>query len=141
MFFSIPVATSPTVICGVFVLSVWIISGKFLRDIRIWWKSDIKLPIMILIILPWIGLVYTPLPDDGFRVAMKTHYWFYALAIAPIVAVQRQPDLIIKMYLSGLSLNSAISILQFAGVVPLKNGLTTGLLGGSSAHITYSLLL
>ena len=141
MFFFVPVATSPTVICGVFVLSVWIISGKFLRDIHKWWKSDIKLPIMVLIILPWIGLVYTPLPDDGFRVAMKTHYWLYAMAIVSILNTQRQPDLIIKMYLSGLSLNSAISILQFAGVVPLKNGLTTGLLGGSSAHITYSLLL
>ncbi len=141
MFFFVPVATSPTVICGVFVLSVWIISGKFIRDIHKWWKSDIKLPIMILITLPWIGLVYTPLPDDGFRVAMKTHYWFYAMAIAPIVAVQRQPDLIIKMFLSGLSLNSAISILQFIGIVPLKKGLATGLLGGSSAHIAYSLLL
>ena len=141
MFFFVPVATSPTVICGVFVLSVWIISGKFIRDIHKWWKSDIKLPIMILITLPWIGLVYTPLPDDGFRVAMKTHYWFYAMAIVSILNTQRQPDLIIKMYLTGLSLNSAISILQFAGVVPLKNGLTTGLLGGSSAHITYSLLL
>jgi O-antigen ligase len=141
MFFSVPVATSPTVICGVFVLIVWIISGKFLQDIRIWWKSDIKLPIMILIILPWVGLLYSPVPVDGLPIAMKTHYWLYAMAIVSILNMQKQPDLIIKMYLSGLSLNSAISILQFAGMVPLKKGLATGLLGGSSAYITYSLLL
>ena len=141
MFFFVPIATSPTVICGVFVLSVWIISGKFIHDIRIWWKSDIKLPVMSLIILPWVGLLYSPVPADGLPIAIKTHYWLYAMAIVPILNIQRQPDLIIKMFLAGLSLNSAISIVQFAGIVPLKRGLATGLLGGSSAHIAYSLLL
>jgi len=141
MFFFLPIATSPTVICGVFVLGVWVISGKFLRDITTWQNSKIILPVMILIVLPWTGLMYTPLPDDGFPVAVKTHYWLYAIAIVPVIALQRQPDLIIKMFLLGLSLNSAISILQFAGFVPLKKGLATGLLGGSSAHIAYSLLL
>ena len=141
MFLFLPIATSPTVICGVFVLGVWIISGKFLRDITTWQNSKIILPVIILIVLPWVGLIYTPLPADGFPVALKTHYWLYALAITPVLTTQRQPDLIIKMFLLGLSLNSAISILQFAGFVPLKKGLATGLLGGSSAHIAYSLLL
>ena len=141
MFFFLPIATSPTVICGVFVLGVWIISGKFLRDITTWQNSKIVLPVIILIVLPWTGLMYTPLPADGFPVALKTHYWLYAIAIAPVITPRRQPDLIIKMFLLGLSLNSAISILQFAGLVHLKKGLATGLLGGSSAHIPYSLLL
>jgi len=141
MFFFLPIATSPTVICGVFVLGVWIISGKFLRDITTWQNSKIVLPVIILIVLPWTGLMYTPLPADGFPVALKTHYWLYAIAITPVITPRRQPDLIIKMFLLGLSLNSAISILQFAGLVHLKKGLATGLLGGSSAHIPYSLLL
>jgi O-antigen ligase len=141
MFLFVPIATSPTVICGVFVLVVWIVSGRFSRDISIWRHSNIFLPVAILIILPWVGLIYTPQPTDGFRIALKTHYWFYAMALAPIITARRQPDLIIKMFLAGLSLNSAISIMQFAGIVPLKKGLATGLLGGSSAHITYSLLL
>ncbi|MDH5201997.1 MAG: O-antigen ligase family protein [Nitrospirota bacterium] len=141
MFFFLPIATSPVVICGVFVLGVWIFSGKFLRDITTWQNSKIILPVIILIVLPWVGLIYTPLPTDGFPVAVKTHYWLYALAITPVLTTQKQPELIIKMFLLGLSLNSAISILQFAGLVPLKKGLATGLLGGSSAHIPYSLLL
>ena len=49
--------------------------------------------------------------------------------------------MIIKMFLAGLSLNSALSIMQYIGIAPLKKGLATGMLGGSSAHITYSLLL
>jgi O-antigen ligase len=141
MFFFLPVATTPTVICGVFVLTVWIFSFKFLRDIKTWRNSEIKIPVIILIALPWIGLIYTPVPAYGLPIAIKTYYWFYALAIVSILTVQRQPDQIIKMFLLGLSFNSAISILQFAGIVPLKKGLTAGLLGGSSAHITYSLLL
>ena len=141
MFFFLPVATSPTVICGVFVLSVWIFSGKFLKDISIWRNSKIKIPIIILMTLPWIGLIYTPLPEYGFPIAVKTHYWFYAIPISSILIIQRQPDWVIKMFLSGLSLNATVSILQFVGIVPLKKGLATGLLGGSSAHITFSLML
>lgn len=141
MFFFMPVATSPTVICGAIVLAAWIISGRFLRDIKLWLKSDIALPMAILVILPWVGLIYTPLRDDGFPIAMKTHYWLYAIALSPLLTTQRKPDLIIRMFLAGLSLNSAISILQFAGIAPLKKGIATGLLGGSSAYIAYSLLL
>lgn len=141
MFFFVPVATSPTVICGVFVLVVWLFSGRFLRDIGLWLGSELAIPVAVLIILPWIGLIYTPAPAAGFNIALKTHYWFYAMALAPVLNKRRRPDLIMKMFLSGLSLNSLISIFQFAGIVPLKKGLYTGLLGGSSAYISYSLLL
>jgi O-antigen ligase len=91
--------------------------------------------------LPWIGLLYTPLFEEGLYEAKKTYYWLYAFALAPMFSERKNPDLIIKMYLAGLSLNSAISILQIVGIAPLKKGLVIGLLGGSFAHIVYSLLL
>ena len=141
MFFFVPVATSPTVICGAVVLIVWIISGRLLSDIGPWLKSELALPVLALIALPWIGLLYTPLPEAGFPIALKTHYWLYAVAVVSLVPVRGAVDRMIKMYLAGLSLNSVISALQFAGIAPLKKGLATGLLGGSSAHIAYSLLL
>jgi O-antigen ligase len=141
MFFFLPVATSPAVICGVAVLAVWVLSGRFLRDMGLWCRSDIALPVMLIVVLPWVGLLYTPSPEDGFPVAMKSHYWLYAVALAPLLSSRRRPDLPVKMFLAGLSLNSLISLFQFGGVVPLKKGLATGLLGGSSAHIAYSLLL
>lgn len=141
MFFFMPVATSPTVICGGFVLIVWLVSGRFLAHIRLWKNSGLAVPIMLLIILPWAGLIYTPLPADGFPIAFKTHYWLYAVALAPVLRKQKAPDLVIRMFMAGLSLNSAVSMLQFSGIIPLKKGLAAGLLGGSSAHIAYSLLL
>ncbi len=141
MFFSLPLATSPTVICGSLILIVWVFSGKFLSSIHVLGNSDLMLPVIILVILPWIGLAYTPLPSYGLPIALKTHYWFYAFAIATLPDRQRRPDLIIKMFLAGLSVNSVISTLQFAEIIPLKKGYAAGLLGGSSPHITYSLLL
>lgn len=141
MFFFLPVATSPVVICGVFVIGVWIVSGRFLKDLPLWVRSDMKIPVIMLIALPWFGLVYTPVPDDGFPIALKSYYWLYAVALGPLLMVREQADSPIRMFLLGLSFNSAISILQFAGIVPLKSGVATGLLGGSSAWISLSLLL
>ena len=150
MFFFLPVAISPLAICGVFVIAVWIVSGKFLKDIKIWVKSDMKIPILMLILLPWIGLMYTPVPREGLNVAFKTHYWVFAIALMPLLQSRLrasaydhkgQPDLIIKMFLSGLVLNSTMSVLQFLGLAPLRRGIPTGLLGGGSAHIPFSLLL
>ncbi|MBI5641729.1 MAG: O-antigen ligase family protein [Nitrospirae bacterium] len=141
LFFSVPVATSPAVVCGVFVLAVWIVSGRFLRDVISWRSSGLILPVAALILLPWTGLIYSQAPEHGFPVALKTHYWLYALAIGPSLRMQKTPDLIIRMFLAGLSVNSCLSIVQFSGLIPLKKGLATGLLGGSSAHISYSLLL
>jgi O-antigen ligase len=141
LFFSVPLATSPTVICGAFVLIVWLFSGKFLEDMSSWTHSGMMIPVGLLIALPWVGLIYTPLPDDGFPIALKTHYWLYAFALSGLFTVRRNADFLLKMFLAGLSLNSGIAILQFSGILPLKNGVATGLLGGSSAWISFSLLL
>lgn len=150
MFFFLPVATSPLAICGVFVIAVWIVSGKFLKDIKIWMASDMKIPMLMMILLPWIGLIYTPVPREGLNVAFKTHYWLFSIALMPLMKSRvkatdqknmGQPDLIIKMFLSGLVLNCTVAIVQFLGLAPLRRGIPTGLLGGDSAHIPFSLLL
>jgi O-antigen ligase len=150
MFFFLPIATSPTVICGMFILTIWIVSGKFLKDIKLWLKSDMKIPMLLFILLPWIGLIYTPVLREGLNVALKTHYWLFAIALMPLLlsrieapdpGIKGKPDLIIKMFLLGLVLNSTVAILQFLGLIPLKRGLPIGLLGGDSAHIPFSLFL
>ncbi|MFI5295719.1 MAG: O-antigen ligase family protein [Thermodesulfovibrionales bacterium] len=141
LFFSVPLATSPTVICGAFVLLVWLLSGRFLKDISGWTHSGMMVPVGLLIVLPWVGLIYTPVPEDGFPIALKTHYWLYAFALSGLLTVRRNADFLLRMFIAGLSLNSAVSILQYVGIVPLKKGVATGLLGGSSAWIAFSLLL
>lgn len=141
MFFSLPLATSPTVVCGTFILIVWIVSGRFLGSMQSFSRSDLMLPVAVLAIVPWIGLLYCPEPSYGLPIALKTHYWLYAIALAALPDTEQKPDLIIRMFLAGLSVNSAISVLQYSGILPLKKGLAVGLFGGSSPHIAYSLLL
>lgn len=150
MFFSLPVGTSPLAMCGIFVLVMWVASGTFPDDIRTWARSDIKIPILILILLPWIGMIYTPVPREGLSVALKTHYWLFSIALMPVLQSRIRaadqgaggdPDLIIKAFLAGLVLNSAVATVQFLGFIPMKRGIPVGLMGGDSAHIPFSLLL
>lgn len=141
MVFFIPIYTSPLFICGAFVLAVWIISGTFLKDARVWFDGRFKVPVALMILLPWLGLVYTPAIEEGVSIAMKTYYWFFSIAIITTLRARKKPDLILKMFLAGLSLNSAISILQFFGLVRPKDGNITGLFSGSSPWIAFSLLL
>jgi O-antigen ligase len=141
MFFFLPIGNSPVEICGIFIICVWIVSGRIFRDLRIWLHSGVAIPVSMMMMLPWIGLAYTPLFSEGFGLASKTYCWLYTIAIIPVISARKDRDLVIKMFLAGLALNAIISNLQFAGLVPLKDGNPSGLLGISSPWITSSLLL
>lgn len=139
VFFFIPLTTLPTEVSGIFILAVWTFSGKFLQDAGGMVKVKIIIPVVLLIALPWLGLLYTP--ADGLNVALKARFWLYAVAAIPALRAQKKPGTIIKFFLAGLALNSLVSLLQLAGLFPLKNGQPTGLLVGSSLHILYALFL
>lgn len=139
VFFFMPLTTLPTEISGIFILAVWIFSGKFLQDSAAMAKVKILIPAVLLVALPWLGLLYTP--ADGLNVALKARFWLYAIAAMTVIRAQKKPDRIIKLFLAGLALNCFVSLLQLAGVFPLKNGQPTGLLVGSSLHIPYALFL
>lgn len=119
--------TPPTAYCAVLVAAVWIASGRFLHDIRSFRKTAIALPVTVFILLPWIGLLYAPSFSEGFPIAWKTRYWVLAVAIIPVLSLRKRPDVLLKMFLAGLSLNSMIAILQYVGVLHDK-GFATGLL-------------
>lgn len=139
MFFFAPLTTLPTEISGIFILAVWIFSGKFLQEAGGLIKIRILIPVVLLIVLPWLGLVYTA--ADGLNVALKSRFWLYAIAAITTIRLQKQPDTILKFFLAGLALNCLVSLLQLGGVFPLKSGQPTGLLVGSSLHIPYTLFL
>lgn len=139
--FFVPIYTSPIFICGAFVVAVWIISGTFIGDIRKWLSSGFKIPIILLMILPWLGLIYTSTPEDGLSIAKKTYYWLFSIAIIQVIRSRKNPELILKAFLAGLSVNSMFSILQFLQVIPLEDGNVTGIFSGASPWIAFSLLL
>lgn len=142
MFFSLSLGSSPVIICGVFVLALWLLSGRFMGDIAAWARhASLRWPVLLLMVLPWAGLLYTPLPADGLNIAKRSYYWLFAIALAPLLSSPRRADMVLLAFLAGLSCNSAVAVLQVAGLLPMPDALASGLLRGSSMHIVFTLFL
>jgi O-antigen ligase len=140
LFFFLPVGTSPAVIAGVFTLSVWIFSGRFVRDVRSAFAHDWALPVIIMMSITWAGMLYTSDTASGFHFAKKSYYWLYAFAIAGLTVKDHQKTFI-NAFLAGLSLSVALAMAQYAGLIPMPKGFMTGFFGGQNPYITYSLFL
>ena len=135
-FFFLPVATSPAVISGLISLGVWIFSGKIVRDRNDWSGQSWFKPVILFMLLPWFGLLWSNDINIGLEFAKKSYYWLYAFAILSLGHIY-YPNILIKSFLSGLSLTVFISISQYIGIISMTNVYQAGFMG----HITYSLLL
>lgn len=138
LFFFIPFATSPAVISGAIALAIWISSGMAFRDSGRWLKQKWTLPVLVFMLLPWVGLLWTNDIAGGLGLAKKSYYWLFAFAIASMDISRKHIITLLNAFLAGLLLISIISLLQFAGAVPLLKWLPTIFSGKS---ITVSLLL
>lgn len=136
MFFFIPLATSPAVIAGLLSLCIWIFTGKVVKDRHKWLHQDWIKPVILFMLLPLIGLIWTEDVSLGLIFVKKSYYWFYAVAIVSACAVY-PPRVLVNAYLAGLSVNVLVSLLQYAGFVPMLKGYPAGFM----SHISYSLLL
>jgi|Deesub1362A_J573_1020465.scaffolds.fasta_scaffold00004_128 O-antigen ligase len=140
LFFLIPIATSPAVIAGIAILALWILSGRFIKDSHVWLRQKWTLPVIAIVLLPWIGLLYTEDVSAGLDFAKKTYYWFFAFAVAGMSLSASRAHTFIKAYIAGVSFTSLLFILQLLDVVPMKPPYSVGLFN-RWGHITFSLLL
>jgi len=62
-------------------------------------------------------------PGLGIKFAGKTHYWIYCMAAASMVFGIFSPQRLIQAFLMGLTFNVLVGIAQFAGLVPIQQGL------------------
>jgi len=84
-FFGAPLGTAPPTICGITAAIIWVFSGLAIRKRHIYFTKSWCRPVLFLMVLPWIGLLYTrDLHGLGMDYAGKTHYWIYCMAIAAI---------------------------------------------------------
>jgi O-antigen ligase len=119
-FFLIPMGTAPPLITTGCALAVWVFSGKIFM-IRTVWKNPWFLPMIPLIILPWVGLLYTSEIPLGLDYALKTKYWVFALVTSSVVLNKNRIDVIIMAFWMGLSLGVVLALLQVTGLmVPFK---------------------
>jgi len=135
-FFFIPVATSPAIIAGGFSLAVWIFSGKFIKDRERWLNQDWTKPVVLFMLLPLVGLLWTGDMATGLKFAKKSYYWLYPFAIASIYR-NDQTKILIRAFLAGLTLTAIVAILQEMGVIPMPKGFAAGYM----SHIIFSLML
>jgi O-antigen ligase len=136
LFLMLPIATGPAVGAGLFVLAVWILSGRFLADLRRW-SGELWFWLVVgLVALPWAGLLWSLDPIGGLGFARKSYYWLLAFAVASLATSRKDPALPVKCYILGLSVHVVVILLQGAGIVPLKYA-TPGLIG----YVTFSVLL
>jgi O-antigen ligase len=138
LFLLFPIGTSPIVIVGIITICLWIFSGKFVRDRHRWLGSKWALPVFFAIVLPWAGLLYTPDMAGGLDFSKKTYYWLLAFAVASTPLSERSIKTFLGLFIAGLTVVSVSSVLQFAGVVPMADGIPTI---QPPKHITNALLL
>ena len=128
LFFSMPLGTSPPTICAALATLVWVFSGKITKI----WDTSLKKtwfwPVLLLMILPWVGLLYTPdVGGLGIKFAKKTHYWVYCVAASSMVFGSLSPQRLIQAFLAGLAVNALVGILQLIGLFPRMNEISFGL--------------
>jgi O-antigen ligase len=139
MFFSLPIGTSPATIFGMLALLLWICSGRFFKERYLYLKKrKIFLPVVVFMAIPWIGLIYTENLVMGLDFARKSYYWLYAFAIASLSFSNYSPKTFLRAFLIGLTITSLVSILQFIGLIPIREWLPTVFRG---RYIIMSLLL
>ncbi len=136
-FFGAPLGTAPATICGITAAIIWAVSGLGIRSRHIYFTKSWCWPVLLLMVLPWIGLLYTPdLHGLGMDYAGKTHYWIYGLAIAAI-APNVNNERFVQAFLLGLAVNASVGVMQLTGLYPPINGWYCGLGRGYSSLSAY----
>ncbi len=136
-FFGAPLGTAPATICGLAAAVIWAFSGLAIRSRHIYFTKSWCRPVLLLIVLPWVGLLYTPdLHGFGMDYAGKTHYWIYCMAIASI-APNVRTERFVQAFLLGLAVNAFVGLMQLIGLYPPINGWYCGLGRGYSTLSAY----
>ncbi|MBM4136588.1 MAG: O-antigen ligase family protein [Nitrospira sp.] len=147
LFFLVPITKSPAIIAGVLSLALWILSGIFLKYRHNWLTQPCSIPVIILILLPWLSLLWTKDITIGLQFTKDSYYWLYAFVIASLSFTSYKRDSFIKSFLLGLSFTVCIATMQYAGLVPLRShgvpiGLHSAFLTGTfSLFLVFGLLI
>ena len=70
--FLVQIATSPAVIAGGISIAIWIFTGTFWKD-RGWLKQEWTLPVLLFMLMPWAGLIWTTNLHMGLKFAQRSY--------------------------------------------------------------------
>lgn len=126
-FFCLPLGTAPSTIAAGLAAVICLFSGIALnrRSIYLapyWW------PVYALIVLPWIGMLYTQdTTGIGVDYAEKTYYWLFGLCVAAIAFEKLPARRCVQAFMLGLGVNVVAAILQIVLHLPDKHNQHRGL--------------
>lgn len=123
LFFSLPIGTSPSVITGILALAVWVLSGKVVTERQRFMHEPWFWPLIVFILLPWIGLLWTPDLEEGLSLASKTYYYLLAFTLATVRLSEEDAMFLLKAFLVGLAVAAICSLLQLVTILPIKSGI------------------
>ena len=140
-FFAMPLGNAPMTFFGILAALIWLFSGKAYHQRHIYIRHSWSWPIILLMILPWVGLLYSPdLTGLGIKYAKKTHYWVYGLAVAAIAFKNFRSKQLVHAFIAGLAMNSITAMVQL-GIILIRGDALGNDLGVGSGYSTMSAYL
>jgi O-antigen ligase len=120
-FLVLPTGTAPPLIGMGLACAIWIFSGPV--SCLSMFKATWFRPVILFVVLPWIGLTYSQNLDLGMDYATKTQYWIAALITAGCCMDERRLFILVCALWTGLSTGAFLALIQFVGLTPpIKEG-------------------
>ncbi len=117
-----PIGTAPMTFFCILAAVIWLFSGNALRRGKICLPHSWSWPVILLIILPWVGLLYSPDTTGlGLDYAQKTHYWIYGFAVAAIPFKRFPSKHLVQAFIVGLAVISVAAIIK-VGIILMQGG-------------------
>jgi O-antigen ligase len=106
LFFCLPLKTAMINVSGGLTLGLWFLSGQFLKlKDKAFFKKQIEVwPVILLFLLPWLGMLYSPDPSLGLRIAEKSYYWLFFFVMACLSSYGLPAKYLVRSFMAGLTL-------------------------------------
>ncbi len=138
-FFMMPVGTAPLIIGSLLALAVWLLTGVCYRDRADWQGQGWLMPLTLLIILPWAGMLWSPSPfGQSLNVAERSHFWLFAFVAASALKSERTLRRVQVCFVSGTAFIAIVRFLHYHDIIPRTAYLHKAFF---NSYITYSLLV
>jgi O-antigen ligase len=130
--------TAPFTICSLAALSLWVLSGICYRKRSAWLRQEWLLPVILLMLLPWIAMIWSPVYSKAVSHASRSYYWLFSLIAASVITSEHIMRRVVNSYLAGILVTSTVVLLYSYSVLPgplfMRSTITSG-------YISYSLLV
>lgn len=124
-FLLLPTGTAPPLIGIGLGIAVWLFSPGFINAVPIM-KQPWFRPVILFLVLPWIGLIYSQNPNLGMDYAMKTKYWIALFVVAGCSMDEKRVFILVSSLWTGLAAGAILALVQFAGFMTPVNELFLG---------------